>query len=572
MNNCRLEAGFTVLLYLNLNNFALIDNLSLDFFPGFNVLTGETGAGKSIIIGALGLILGERASAEQVRSGYEQAFIEAVFSPPENFPAFEAVMEENGLLPAEELVVSREISLGGRNLCRINGRVVPLVTLKNLGAFLVDMHGQHNHQSLLKTEQHLVLLDEFGNEEHKRQLIHYREIFSCWKTARKKLSALGKDSDERANKLELLSYQYREIEEASLSGQEEKNLTRRLDILDNLERMLLTVHQAYSDIYSGEGGLPSITDRLNRLIDEFSSLQKIDPSLENFVNLLNEASANLSELGHDLYNYRGTLSYSPEERADIEKRLEVYRRLKRKYKATVEEINSFAVECREEIEALKAGEEEALSLEKECGTLKGQAREAAEKLFELRKATAAGLKVQVENVLGDLGIKGGVFCVSFKTRDILASSGAEEAEFLFSANPGEDPKPLTKIISAGEMARVMLALKSILAEQDRISTLVFDEIDSGIGGQTIQRVAQKMAELSRRHQIICVTHSPHLAGRADHQYYLFKEVQKGRSATRVKRLQGEERLREIARMLDGSNSAITREHARELLQGNIIPE
>ena len=222
------------------------------------------------------------------------------------------------------------------------------------------------------------------------------------------------------------------------------------------------------------------------------------------------------------------------------------------------------------METLKDSEEEALSLEKECSELALQVKEAAGRLYELRKATALRLTAGVESVLGDLGIEGGIFSVSFQALQTPSATGAEEVEFLFSANPGEDPKPLAKIISAGEMARVMLALKSILAEQDRISTLVFDEIDSGIGGKTIQQVAQKMAELGRKHQIICVTHSPHLAGRADHQYHLFKEVRKGRSTTKAKRLQGEERLLEIARMLDGSGSEITKKHAAELLKRKTI--
>ncbi|HHU76724.1 MAG TPA: DNA repair protein RecN [Firmicutes bacterium] len=559
-----------MLLYLNLQNFALIDNLSLDFFPGFNVLTGETGAGKSIIVGALGLILGERASAEQVRTGSEQAFIEAVFSPPRGYPAFEMMMAENGLPLDEEIIISREISLSGRNLCRINGKVVPLVTLKNLGSFLVDMHGQHSHQSLLKTEQHLFLLDDFGDAEHARQIILYREVFSRWKKALGKLSSLGKNTDERAKQQELLKYQYEEIMAASLSEEEEKSLGRRLAILDNLEKILLTVHKAYTDIYSGSNGNLSIIDRLNMLIDEFSPLQKIDPRLENYVNLLSGVSATLSELGHDLYDYQGSLSYSPEERGDIENRLEVYYRLKRKYRAAVKEILSLAEDCREQMETLKDSEEEALSLEKECSELALQVKEAAGRLYELRKATALRLTAGVESVLGDLGIEGGIFSVSFQALQTPSATGAEEVEFLFSANPGEDPKPLAKIISAGEMARVMLALKSILAEQDRISTLVFDEIDSGIGGKTIQQVAQKMAELGRKHQIICVTHSPHLAGRADHQYHLFKEVRKGRSTTKAKRLQGEERLLEIARMLDGSGSEITKKHAAELLKRKTI--
>ncbi len=555
-----------MLSYLHLRNFALIDNLSLDFFPGLNVLTGETGAGKSIILGALGLILGERASAEQLRTGSEQAFIEAVFSPPCHYPFLDTLMEENGLSSQEEIVISREISLSGRNLCRINGRAVPLVTLKKIGSFLVDMHGQHSHQSLLKTDQHLFLLDEFGDKELSGAKTHYQQLFSCWQKINKNLQSLGKSSDERKRQLELLSHQYNEIMDASLSKEEEENLNQRLTLLDNLERILSIVHSAYTDIYSGSENSVSITDKINTIRDDFASLQKIDPQLASFIKLLDEASTNLSELGHELYNYQDSLNYHPDERTEIENRLEIYRRLKRKYQLTVDELLSLGVQCREQIRDLKANEEEALSLEKEYEKLSIQVQEAAGHLFEQRKTTAQKLKRQVEAILNDLGIEKGTFSLSFKNRETLMPSGGEEVEFLFSANPGEDPKPLVKIISAGEMSRVMLALKSILAEQDRIPTLVFDEIDSGIGGKTIRQVAEKMAELSQKHQIICVTHSPHIASIADHQYYLFKEIREGRSSTMVEYLQKDERVQEIARMLDGSNSEITRKHAKELLK------
>ena len=468
-----------MLSYLHLRNFALIDNLSLDFFPGLNVLTGETGAGKSILLDALGLLLGERASAEQLRTGSEYAFIEAVFSPPSNNPFLDTLMEENGLSSEEEIVISREISLSGRNLCRINGRVVPLVTLKKIGSFLVDMHGQHSHQSLLKTEHHLFLLDEFGDKELSDAKTHYQQLFSHWQEIDKKLRFLGKNSEERKRQLELLSHQYKEIMDASLSAEEEEILNQKLTLLDNLEKILFIVHSAYTDIYSGNENSLSITDKINTIRDNFAALQKIDPKLTGFIKLLDEASANLSELGHELYAYQDSLNYQPDEKMEIENRLETYLRLKRKYQLPVDELLSFAQQCREQIRNLGANEEEALSLEKEYEKLSSKVQEAARHLLERRKITAQKLKSQVEAILNDLGIEKGTFSVSFTDRESLMSSGGEEIEFLFSANPGEDPKPLAKIISAGEMSRVMLALKCILAEQDRIPTLVFDEIDSG---------------------------------------------------------------------------------------------
>ena len=557
-----------MLLNLHLQNYALIDSLTLQFSPGLNVLTGETGAGKSIIIGALGLILGERASSEHIRTGSELAFLEAVFTPPggRGFEDIKILMEEMGLPLDEELIVSREISAGGRNLCRINGRAVPLVTLKELGSMLVDLHGQHNHQSLLKTEQHLLLLDEFGDQDLVEAKAAYTQIFTLWQAKSKKLQSLGKNAGERKNQLELLSYQYDEIMGAALSQEEEENLTGRLYLLDNLEKILSVVQDAYTEVYSGTGGAAPIIDKLSKIKDSFSSLQKFEPRLAEFAAFVEEAAANLTELGHELYNYQDTLQFYPEEKSDIENRLEVYHRLKRKFSLAVPELVSFAQQCRERMETLQANEEEAQQLEKELDSLKKKAEENAAVLGELRRKTAEKLKTQVEDVLKDLGITGGRFAAAVRTRETLTPAGTEDVEFLFSANPGEELKPLAKIISTGEMARVMLALKCILAEEDRISTLVFDEIDSGVGGKTIQQVAGKMAELSRNHQIICVTHSPHIAGAADHQYLLFKEVTAGRTATRIRYLSGDERVMEIARMLDGNKTEITRKHAEELLK------
>ena len=562
-----------MLSYLSLKDYALIDSLSLNFSPGLNVLTGETGAGKSIIIGALSLILGERASSEHIRTGSEQALIEAVFSPPAvSYENIKLKMEELGLPFQDEVIVSREISLGGRNLCRINGRVVPLVTLKEIGSLLVDLHGQHNHQSLLHKDQHLYLLDEFGDEELIQTKALYQQLFFQWQSASKKLQTLGKNTEERKNRMDLLTYQAKEILDAGLSEEEEESLTQRLNLLDNLEKILLTVNGAYTEIYSGLEGASAIADRLSSIRDDFVSLQKADPRLAEFVNYLDEAVANLTELGRDLYHYQDNLHYHPAERTEIENRLEIYRRLKRKYQlSSIDEVISFAHQCREQIEILQANEEEASRLEKEHAELRSRAEETAARLLEIRKTTAEKLKIQVESTLKDLGISAGKFSASLQARGALTSTGADEVEFLFSANPGEDLKPLAKIISAGEMARVMLALKSILAEEDRISTLVFDEIDSGIGGKTIRQVAEKMAGLSLNHQIICVTHSPQIAGVADHQYLLFKEVKDGRTATRVKYLTGEERLLEVARMLDGMGSEITKQHAEELLNRKITP-
>ena len=557
-----------MLSYLHMQNFALIDNLSLELFPGMNVFTGETGAGKSILIGAINLILGERASSEQIRSGSEQALIEAVFIVDDKYDPLHTIMDEYGLTISEELIISREISRSGRNTCRVNGRIVPLGTLKELGNVLVDLHGQHSHQSLLKPERHFLLLDEYGGDELLTEKKRLAELFANWERVRQKLKSLGISREERARQLELLRYQSDEINKAELNPGEEETLSRRLLLLNNMEKLLSMANRAYAEIYGGEAATSSpVFDRITAVKEEMSSLLKIDDKLEPFISILEEIASTLAELGHDLYNYLDNLTFFPEEVEEIESRLEVYRRLKKKYGMTVEEVLSFAEKCSEEIAELESSEEAALLLEKEMNNLWQEIEQCASILTEKRKQTAGILTKMVEGVLEELGMENAQFSVKFAEREVVSRHGKEEIEFLFSANPGEPLKPLARIISAGEMARVMLALKSILAEQDHIPTLVFDEIDSGIGGKTIQKVAEKMSRLSKNHQIICVTHSPQLAGAADHQFYIFKEIIGGRTTTCVSYLQDEKRVREIARMLNGGvTSEITRKHAEELLK------
>lgn len=556
-----------MLSYLHMQNFALIDGLSLEFFPGMNVLTGETGAGKSILIGAISLILGERASSEQVRTGTGQALIEAVFSVSQCSGQLQTILETNGLTLADELIISREISRSGRNTCRVNGRLVPLGTLKEIGSVLVDLHGQHSHQSLLKPEQHIFLLDEFGDEELRKEKQSLESLFELWQKVRQKLKSRGISPEERTGQLELLRFQRDEILKAAISPGEEESLSQRLLLLNNLERLLSMANRAYSEIYGGEeANANPVLDRINSIKEEMSSLLKIDSSLSSFISTLEEISSNLAELGHELFNYLDKLAYFPEEIKEIESRLELYRRLKKKYGTTVEEILCFAEKCQEEITVLENSEEEALRLEKESKALWQDIEQCALFLTKKRKQTAQKLELLAKEVLGELGMENAQFSVNFMERETPVRQGKEEIEFLFSANPGEPPKPLARIISAGEMARVMLALKSILAEQDHVPTLIFDEIDSGIGGKIIQKVAEKMARLSRKHQIICVTHSPQIASAANHQYYIFKEIAEGRTITCVNYLEEEKRVLEIARLLDGGSvSEITRKHAEELL-------
>lgn len=557
-----------MLAYLRMQNFALIDDLSLEFFPGMNVLTGETGAGKSILIGAINLILGERASSEQVRTGAEQAVIEAVFNVSPDYEHLREILEEGGLPWETDLIILREISRSGRNICRVNGRIVPLFLLRELGSALVDLHGQHSHQSLLKPEKHLFLLDEFGDEELLKAKRRLQETFHRRQSVKQKLKAKGGSPAEREKQLELLAYQRDEILSASLCPEEEEELKQRLILLDNLEKLSATASRAYFEIYGGENTLQApVIDQINSIEKEMSSLLKIDPKLSPFVDLLQEISTSLTEWSRELYSYLDGLTFSSTEKEEIENRLELYRRLKAKYGGTVAEVLSFAENCTQKINALENSAAEILLWEKEEKALRQEIEQLAALLTAKRKETALKLKPLIVEALQELGMEKARFSIQFTERKAPGLEGREELEFLFSANPGEPLKPLARIISAGEVARVMLALKSILAEQDQIPTMVFDEIDSGIGGYTIQKVSEKMAGLSKKHQVVCVTHSPQIASAADHQYYIYKEVVKGRAVTSVSYLQGERRILEIARLLNGGNmTEITRQHAAELLK------
>ncbi|MDO9533750.1 MAG: DNA repair protein RecN, partial [Bacillota bacterium] len=394
------------------------------------------------------------------------------------------------------------------------------------------------------------------------------DLYDHWLQIKRKLKERGVSPEERTRQLDFLKYQRDEILEASLSVDEEESLRQRLLLLDNMEKLISAINNAYSEIYGGEADSVSVLDKINKSNEELSSLLKVDPDLNSFTTVLQEVSTGLTELGHDLYAYMDKLTYFPEERQEIENRLELYRRLKLKYGASVIEIYSFLEKCDQEIILLENSEEEMLRTEKEYNEIKKEIDHWGSILSIKRKKTAEKLEKQVEASLSELDMQNARFNVNFSPKQITERNGKEDVEFLFSANFGEPPLPMSRIISAGEMARVMLALKSILAEQDRIPTLIFDEIDSGIGGKTIQKVSKKMAQLSEKHQIICVTHSPHLASAADHQYNIYKELNKGRTATRVKYLDEERRVLEISRMLDGSTGEITILHAQELLEKN----
>ncbi len=545
-----------MLVQLRVSNYALIEDLTLNFSTGLNILSGETGAGKSIVIGAINLLLGERAAVEQIRQGQDNAFVEGIVSPDTTIKsAVNCFLEEAGISGADELIIAREVFRNGRSVARINGRAVPVALLKELGQLLVDLHGQHQHQSLLRPDQHLELLDSFGGDNIRSSRDRLMELYKKQQAFKKDLSALGEDSGERERRLDVYAYQLKEIREAALNPGEDKELIQRERILANAEKICMITAQSYTDLYAGEEDSPveAVIDRLKRTSHLLNEAASIDSSLAPLLDLLDSASAQLEEVSHELRDYQARLEFEPTELVTIQDRINLINSLKRKYGGSAEEVIAYAEHVAKEIERLKNSEALAEKLEHDILETEQQMTEESMSLRALRQETAADLERLLEECLKELALPNARFEVGFIAKDTFTAKGMDQLEFLFSANRGEEVKPLAKIISGGEVSRVMLALKTILARQDLVPTLIFDEVDAGIGGATVQAVAEKLAHLAKHHQVMCVTHSPQIASMADSHFRLYKETVHERTLTRASRLSETEKREELARMLDGAS-------------------
>ncbi len=559
-----------MLVELKVSNFALIDDLSLDLSPGLNVLSGETGAGKSIVIGAINLLLGERAAVEQIRRGEDRTYVEGIVYCSEQVrDEIDRLLEESGIDKSEELIVAREVYSSGRSVARVNGRAVPVSFLKDLGKLLVDLHGQHQHQSLLRPEQHLELLDSFGGEDILRSRSKAEGLYKKLRELKKELSGLGESSAERERRLDVNAFQLNEIRDANLRSGEDEELAERERILANAEKLWTLTAQVYADIYAGEEESPvdAVIDRINRSHGRLAEAAAIDRQLEPLLELLAGAAAQLEEMAHELRNYQSKLEFDPAELSTIQERRNQINSLKRKYGSAIEEVLAFADRLEEENRRLQNSEAMAEELEREIGRLEKELHDESMHLRSLRRETAEKLKGLLEECLKELALPGARIEVQFEESGQLSPKGMDRVEFLFSANPGEPVKPLTKIISGGEVSRVMLALKTILARQDLIPTLIFDEVDSGVGGATVQAVAEKLSHLAAHHQVMCVTHSPQIAAMADSHFQLYKETLARRTLTRAVKLSEEKRREELARMLDGASiDQVSLKHVDNLLE------
>ncbi|MER3473376.1 MAG: DNA repair protein RecN [Armatimonadota bacterium] len=552
-----------MLVELAVEQIAIIDRLNLRFEPGLNVLTGETGAGKSILVDALSLALGERAEAEMLRAGAERAQVTAVFDVSAS-PHLLARLQELGVEPEEGLLyLTRELFAGGRSQARINGRPVPVATLKAVGDLLVDLHGQHQHQSLFNVNEQMRFLDEWCGEKVLALKAELSECVREMRALQRELSGLQADARERAHLLDLYTFQKQEIEQARLSPGEEEELRVEERRLAHAERLFATAETAYELLTAGE---PSVVDLLAQAVRALEEVLPIDAELQPLVQSLRDALYAVQDTASELRAYRDHVEFNPERLGEVQERLHLIRTLKRKYGDTVAAVLDYLRDITEKMQRLQGGEERAEEIAQALRQKEKQAQELAEQLSKRRREGARRFEQAVAQELNELALPRARFEVKLTPKP-LESDGADAVEFLIAPNPGEPPRPLSKIASGGELSRVMLAIKSVLAGVADVPTLVFDEIDIGIGGGTAAVVGEKLHTLSHQRQILCITHLPQIASRARLHLLIEKREAEGRTVTAVTPVQGDARVREIARMLGDTGESALR-HAREMLEAS----
>ncbi|MFN3739693.1 MAG: DNA repair protein RecN [Thermodesulfovibrionales bacterium] len=545
-----------MLLELLIKNLAIIDHLSITFKPGLNVLTGETGAGKSIIVDALSLALGERASAEILKQGTQEGSVQAFFETqdirlPEELPN----SEDNSL------IIRRIISASGKGRAYINDNIVNLSTLQTLGSYLVDIHSQHEHQSLMNKEKQLEVIDSFGGLEGLRD--EYRKLFIETNNLKEESRQIEENIRFKEQRIDLLRYQINEITQAQLKPDEEESLKQEFNILKNSHRLSEAVNLARDLLYEAED---SCLERITKLLQKLKDLSNIDPQLIETVELLSQARPLLEEASQALRSLKEKYNIDPRRLDYLNERIDLIERLKKKYGASISEVQLYLEKARQELNSLEGSEDKLSSLKKELEEKKASLFKLAEELSRMRKKAAHVIEEAMERELKEVALEKAQFRVNIRRLDEPAKNGIDDIEFEFSANPGEPPRPITKIASGGELSRLMLCLKVILAEVDRIPVLIFDEVDAGIGGVTADRVGERLKKLSRQRQVLCITHLPQIASRADHHIKVEKVQKKDSVSVKVRSLSSEERQEEIARMLSGKITDASLKHAKELLR------
>ncbi len=552
-----------MLSLLHIENIAIIESADIAFDGGFNVLTGETGAGKSIVIDAISAVLGERTSRELIRTGAKSAVVNAVFTG--SLPI--KWLEDNGFLAEEELMLQREIQGDGRNICRVNGRPMTVAQLRQLGRQLLNIHGQHDGQQLLDPECHLGYLDSFGKTSPLVE--EYQAAYRSMAELRKKIAALEMDEAERSRRVDTLEYQIKELERAELRSGEDEELDARKTLLRSSGKLMEAIQEAQFALSGGEDSRGAC-DLISEAEGAIRSAARLGPQLEELGQKLAALRCEADDAAEVIRDFADEFDFSPEELDQLESRLDVIYRLKKKYGPTVADMLDYLEQCRAELEQIQDADDTIQKLEKELEKAKKEARKRGEALSKVRKQAADNLQKRVQEELRQLDMPKVQFVTEFSPspgQDGMDDTGMDQVQFLMSANLGEAMKPIQKVASGGELARIMLALKNVLAEDDGIGSLVFDEVDTGVSGRAAQKVAEKMADVARRKQVLCVTHLPQIAAMADTHFSVEKGEKKGRTFTNVERLDRQGRVEELARLIGGAAvTDVLRQSAAQLLE------
>ena len=548
---------------LSIKDFAIIDEIQISFQPKMTVLTGETGAGKSIIIDALGLLAGGRGSTEFIRKGEKKAVIQGLFTLPREANTYN-ILEEYGIDSEDgQIILQRDLYRGGRNICRINGMMVNLATLRKVGETLIDIHGQNEHQELMKPENHIDLLDEYDKKTSELR-IQYQVVYQNYRKL--KLSMEKKEADEKAwaQRLDMLNFQVKEIEEAGLKINEEDELVEEKNKLDNFQAIHDALELSYQ-ILSGEK--IDVVGNLGNAMNELSDVSDLSENLQEINTKISDAFYSLEDAARDISDELDSMEWNGERLNEIEERLELIHQLKRKYGDTIEDILHYHSRIVKELREMENAEQNSEKQERQLSEALEKVKELAIKLSKQRKKSAKKLEKMIHEQLSALYMDKAVFEVKFLNNSKLYSKGIDKVEFYIQTNPGEEMGPLAKIASGGELSRIMLALKTIFSQKMGVTSIIFDEVDTGVSGRVAQAIAEKISQISNNSQVLCITHLPQVAAIADNHYYISKSVNDGRTETSLKELDEKQKIREIARMLSGSEiTELTLKHAEELIK------
>ena len=548
---------------LSIKDFAIIDEIQISFQPKMTVLTGETGAGKSIIIDALGLLAGGRGSTEFIRKGEKKAVIQGLFTLPREANTYN-ILEEYGIDSEDgQIILQRDLYRGGRNICRINGMMVNLATLRKIGETLIDIHGQNEHQELMKPENHIDLLDEYDKKTSELRN-QYQVVYQNYRKL--KLSMEKKEADEKAwaQRLDMLNFQVKEIEEAGLKINEEDELVEEKNKLDNFQAIHDALELSYQ-ILSGEK--IDVVGNLGNAMNELSDVSDLSENLQEINTKISDAFYSLEDAARDISDELDSMEWNGERLNEIEERLELIHQLKRKYGDTIEDILHYHIRIVKELREMENAEQNSEKQERQLSEALEKVKELAIKLSKQREKSAKKLEKMIHEQLSALYMDKAVFEVKFLNNSKLYSKGIDKVEFYIQTNPGEEMGPLAKIASGGELSRIMLALKTIFSQKMGVTSIIFDEVDTGVSGRVAQAIAEKISQISNNSQVLCITHLPQVAAIADNHYYISKSVNDGRTETSLKELDEKQKIREIARMLSGSEiTELTLKHAEELIK------